>query len=42
MSHAERVDLRVGGDCFVDFSRTTPAENLDGVIVKVDPGRELT
>jgi len=40
MQYPARIDLRVGGDYFVDFSRTSP-ENLDGVIVRVEPERTL-
>lgn len=35
MGYSARVDLRVGGEYFVDFSRASP-ENLDGVIVAVE------
>jgi uncharacterized protein YndB with AHSA1/START domain len=40
MGYPARVDLRVGGDYFVDFQTSSP-ENLDGVIVAVEPERRL-
>ena len=40
MTYPARIDLRVGGDYFVDFGRTHEGE-LDGVIVKVVPERLL-
>jgi uncharacterized protein YndB with AHSA1/START domain len=40
MAYPARIDLRVGGDYFVDFSRTNEGE-LDGVIVKLQPERLL-
>jgi uncharacterized protein YndB with AHSA1/START domain len=41
MSYPARIDLRPGGDYFVDFSRTTEG-SLDGVIVRAEPERMLT
>ena len=40
MSYPARVDLRVGGDYTVDFSRTSEG-TLDGVIVRIEPARRL-
>jgi|GEM_PF-5040144 len=40
MAYPMRVDLRVGGDYYADFSRTGGGE-LDGVIVKIEPQRLL-
>jgi uncharacterized protein YndB with AHSA1/START domain len=40
MTYPARIDLRVGGDYFVDFTRTDGSE-LDGVIVKLEPERLL-
>jgi uncharacterized protein YndB with AHSA1/START domain len=40
MSYPARIDLRVGGDYFVDFSRTDQG-SLDGVIVRIEPGQKL-
>jgi uncharacterized protein YndB with AHSA1/START domain len=40
MGYPARVDLRVGGDYFVDFQTSSP-DNLDGVIVAVEPERRL-
>ncbi len=40
MAYPARIDLRVGGDYFVDFSRTDGGE-LDGVIVRLEPDRLL-
>ncbi len=40
MQYPARIDLRVGGDYFVDFS-TTNSGSLDGVIVAVEPARLL-
>ena len=35
-----RIDLRLGGEYHVDFSRTHSGD-LDGVIVRIEPGRKL-
>ena len=40
MTYPARIDFRVGGDYFVDFSKTDEGE-LDGVIVKLVPERLL-
>ena len=40
MTYPARIDLRVGGAYRVDFARTGGGE-LDGVIVKLEPGRHL-
>ncbi len=40
MSYPARIELRVGGDYFVDFSRTDQG-SLDGVIVRIEPGQKL-
>lgn len=40
MTYPARIDLRVGGDYFVDFARTDGGD-LDGMIVKLEPGRIL-
>jgi uncharacterized protein YndB with AHSA1/START domain len=40
MSYPARIDLRVGGDWYVDFSRTSERD-LDGVIVRIQPERNL-
>lgn len=40
MGYPARVDLRVGGDYFVEFIGN-PDSNLDGVIVEIEPGRRL-
>jgi uncharacterized protein YndB with AHSA1/START domain len=40
MAYPARIDLRVGGAYFVDFSRTAEG-SLDGVIVRVEPDRQL-
>ena len=40
MQYPARIDLRVGGDYFLDFSRSS-SENLDGVIVRVERERTL-
>lgn len=40
MSYPARVDLRVGGDYSVDFSRTSEG-TLEGVIVRIEPARRL-
>jgi len=43
MSYPARIDLRVGGEFFVDFSRTAPpGHHLEGVIVKVEPEQRFT
>ena len=36
MSNPARIDLRVGGDYFVDFSRTNSGA-LDGIIIRLEP-----
>lgn len=41
MGYPARVDLRVGGDWFVDFM-STDDDTLTGVVVRVDPGKVLT
>ncbi len=40
MTYPARIDLRIGGDYHVDFSRSEGGE-LDGVIVRVEPERTL-
>lgn len=40
MTFPARIDLRVGGDYYVDFGRTNEGA-IDGVIVRVEPGRRL-
>ncbi len=40
MGYPARIDLRVGGDWYVDFSRSDAGE-LDGVIVRVEAERRL-
>ncbi len=40
LRYPARVDLRIGGDYYADFSRRGGGE-MDGVIVKVEPGRLL-
>jgi uncharacterized protein YndB with AHSA1/START domain len=40
MTYPARIDLLVGGDYFVDFTRTD-GSYLDGVIVKLEPERQL-
>jgi uncharacterized protein YndB with AHSA1/START domain len=40
MGYPARIDLRVGGDYHVDFSRTGGGA-LDGVIVRLEPERSL-
>ena len=40
MSYPARIDLRIGGEYFVDFSRTGEG-HLDGVIVRIEPARRL-
>lgn len=40
MQYPARIDLRVGGDYFVDFSKTDSGR-LDGIIVAVESGRLL-
>jgi uncharacterized protein YndB with AHSA1/START domain len=41
MDYPARVDLRPGGDYFIDFSRTHQGA-LDGVIVRVEPERRFS
>ena len=44
MSHRARIDLRVGGDYFVDFGAPEGApdgSNLDGIIVRLETQRRL-
>jgi uncharacterized protein YndB with AHSA1/START domain len=41
MGYPARVDLRPGGEWYVDFSSTNDGR-LDGVIVRVEPERVLT
>jgi uncharacterized protein YndB with AHSA1/START domain len=41
MTFPARIDLRVGGDYFVDFSRATANGNLDGVIVRLETERNI-
>jgi uncharacterized protein YndB with AHSA1/START domain len=41
MGYSAKVDLRVGGDWFVDFT-STHQDTLPGVIVRVEPERVLT
>lgn len=41
MRYPVRVDLRVGGDYFVDFQDDSP-EGLDGIITAIEPERRLT
>lgn len=41
MDYPAKVDLRVGGEWHVDFSRTNDGE-IPGVIVRVEPERNLT
>jgi uncharacterized protein YndB with AHSA1/START domain len=40
MNYPARIELRVGGDYCVDFSRTSDG-SLDGVIVRLEPARKL-
>jgi uncharacterized protein YndB with AHSA1/START domain len=40
MTYPARIDLRVGGDYHIDFSRTDEGA-LDGVIVRVEPERTV-
>lgn len=40
MTIPARIELRVGGEYFVDFKGSSD-ENLDGVIVRVEPERQL-
>lgn len=40
MNYPARIDLRVGGDYWVDFSRTGEG-GIDGVITKIEPERLL-
>ena len=40
MAYPARIDLRVGGEYHLDFSRTDGGE-LDGVIVRLAPERRL-
>ena len=40
MTYPARIDLRVGGDYFIDFTRND-GSSLDGVIVKLEPRRLL-
>jgi uncharacterized protein YndB with AHSA1/START domain len=40
MHYPARIDLRVGGDYYIDFSRTNEGA-LDGVIVRIAPERTL-
>ena len=41
MDYPSKVDLRVGGEWHVDFSRTGDGE-IPGIVVRVDPERVLT
>jgi uncharacterized protein YndB with AHSA1/START domain len=40
MSYPTKIDLRVGGEYDVDFSRTMDG-GLDGIIVRIEPERRL-
>lgn len=40
MQYPARIDLRVGGDYFVDFSKTNSG-SLDGIIVAIEPAHLL-
>jgi uncharacterized protein YndB with AHSA1/START domain len=42
MDYPAKVDLRVGGEWHVDFSRTDPGDEIPGVIVRVEDERKLT
>jgi uncharacterized protein YndB with AHSA1/START domain len=42
MDYPSKVDLRVGGEWHVDFSRTDPGDEIPGVIVRVEEERKLT
>ena len=41
MGYHARIDLRIGGDYFVDFTPTSD-ENLDGILVRIEPAHQLT
>ncbi len=41
MGYPARIDLRVGGDWHVDFTSKGAKEDLDGVIVRIEPERRL-
>jgi uncharacterized protein YndB with AHSA1/START domain len=41
MGFPARIDLRPGGEYTIDFGAKNPGDKLDGVIVKVEPGRLL-
>jgi len=40
MGYPAKIDLRIGGDWYVDFSETNDGD-LGGVIVRIDPGRHV-
>ena len=40
MQYPARIDLRVGGEYFVDFAKTNSGK-LDGIIVAIEPARML-